>query len=109
MASGLTGMFNREKPIFTLKAHVFHIDQKTRKSWLPASTDAVDVSFFYDSSRNLYRILSTVKNQCIINSTITAGMNFTKTSQKFGQWTDTQANTVYGVGFTTEALMDAVS
>lgn len=96
-----------EKPIFTLKGHVFHIDPKTRKTWVPASTSPVDVSFFYDSGRNLYRILSTDKNQCIINSTITANMNFTKTSQKFGQWTDTRANTVYGVGFAAESMMES--
>jgi len=30
-------------------------------------------------------------------------MAFTKTSQKFGQWSDPRANTVYGLGFTSEA------
>ncbi|CAL8345810.1 unnamed protein product [Merluccius merluccius] len=29
-------------------------------------------------------------------------MTFTKTSQKFGQWADSRANTVYGLGFATE-------
>ena len=29
-------------------------------------------------------------------------MTFTKTSQKFGQWADTKANTVYGLGFSSE-------
>ena len=48
----------REQPIFTCKAHVFHIDPKTKRSWLPASSAAVNVSFFYDSSRALYRIIS---------------------------------------------------
>ena len=48
----------REQPIFTCKAHVFHIDPKTKRSWLPASSAAVSVSFFYDSSRALYRIIS---------------------------------------------------
>ena len=47
-----------EQPIFTCKAHVFHIDPKTKRSWLPASSSAVNVSFFYDSSRALYRIIS---------------------------------------------------
>jgi len=40
------------------KAHVFHIDPKTKRSWIPASTTAVNVSFFYDSTRSLYRIIS---------------------------------------------------
>ncbi|KAG8126931.1 hypothetical protein E2320_021973 [Naja naja] len=38
----------------------------------------------------------------IINSTITPNMTFTKTSQKFGQWADSRANTVYGLGFPSE-------
>ncbi|XP_059809130.1 homer protein homolog 2 isoform X3 [Hypanus sabinus] len=29
-------------------------------------------------------------------------MNFTKTSQKFGQWADSRANTVFGLGFPSE-------
>lgn len=40
--------------------------------------------------------------QALVNSTITANMNFTKTSPKFGQWSDHRANTVYGLGFTSE-------
>lgn len=30
-------------------------------------------------------------------------MSFTQTSQKFGQWSDVRANTVYGLGFSSEA------
>lgn len=47
-----------EQPIFTCQAHVFHIDPKTKRTWITASTKAISVSFFYDSSRNLYRIIS---------------------------------------------------
>ncbi|XP_073771714.1 homer protein homolog 3b isoform X4 [Danio rerio] len=37
-------------------------------------------------------------------------MTFTKTSQKFGQWADSRANTVYGLGFSTEQqLQQALS
>eukprot|EP00093_Oithona_nana_P011776 11776.XXX_354680_347102_1 [CDS] Oithona nana genome sequencing. len=92
----------REQPIFTCKAHVFHIDPKTKRSWLPASSAAVNVSFFYDSSRALYRIISVEGTKAVINSTITPNMTFTKTSQKFGQWSDVRANTVYGLGFSSE-------
>lgn len=35
-------------------------------------------------------------------------MSFTKTSQKFGQWTDTRANTVYGLGFSSEQELNKV-
>lgn len=47
--------------------------------------------------------------QAVINSTITPNMTFTKTSQKFGQWSDVRANTVYGLGFSSEAELGKVS
>jgi len=40
--------------------------------------------------------------QVLVNSTLTSNMTFTKTSQKFGQWSDAKANTVYGLGFSSE-------
>lgn len=46
--------------------------------------------------------------QALINSTITANMNFTKTSPKFGQWSDHRANTVYGLGFSSERDLQQV-
>ncbi|XP_012235872.1 homer protein homolog 2 isoform X1 [Linepithema humile] len=92
-----------EQPIFTCKAHVFHIDPKTKRSWVPASSAAISVSFFYDSTRSLYRIISVEGTKAVINSTVTPNMTFTKTSQKFGQWSDVRANTVYGLGFASEA------
>lgn len=46
--------------------------------------------------------------QAVINSTITPNMTFTKTSQKFGQWSDVRANTVYGLGFASEAELGKV-
>ncbi|KER29453.1 hypothetical protein T265_03919 [Opisthorchis viverrini] len=47
-----------ELPVFTCQAHVFTINPKTKKSWIPSSTKAVDVNFFYDSNKNCYRIIS---------------------------------------------------
>ncbi|XP_073424624.1 homer protein homolog 2 isoform X2 [Dendrobates tinctorius] len=47
-----------EQPIFTTRAHVFQIDPSTKKNWVPASKQAVTVSYFYDSTRNSYRIIS---------------------------------------------------
>uniref|UniRef100_A0A3Q3NP21 Homer scaffold protein 3b n=1 Tax=Labrus bergylta TaxID=56723 RepID=A0A3Q3NP21_9LABR len=98
----LLGFFLREQPIFSARAHVFQIDPATKRNWLPASKHAVTVSFFYDASRSVYRIISVGGTKAIINSTITPNMTFTKTSQKFGQWADSRANTVYGLGFSTE-------
>ncbi|MEE6503231.1 hypothetical protein FKM82_004776 [Ascaphus truei] len=91
-----------EQPIFTTRAHVFQIDPSTKKNWVPASKQAVSVSYFYDSTRNSYRIISVDGTKVIINSTITPNMTFTKTSQKFGQWADSRANTVFGLGFASE-------
>uniref|UniRef100_A0A3P9MN13 Homer scaffold protein 2 n=1 Tax=Oryzias latipes TaxID=8090 RepID=A0A3P9MN13_ORYLA len=94
-----------EQPIYTTRAHVFQIDPSTKKNWVPASRQSVTVSYFYDSSRNSYRIISVDGTKVIINSTITPNMTFTKTSQKFGQWADSRANTVFGLGFASEQLL----
>uniref|UniRef100_A0A2K5EGG1 Homer protein homolog 3 n=1 Tax=Aotus nancymaae TaxID=37293 RepID=A0A2K5EGG1_AOTNA len=80
-----------EQPIFSTLAHVFQIDPH-----------ALTVSCFYDATRNVYRIISIEGTKAIINSTVTPNMTFTKTSQKFGQWADSRANTVYGLGFASE-------
>uniref|UniRef100_H2LB06 Homer scaffold protein 1 n=1 Tax=Oryzias latipes TaxID=8090 RepID=H2LB06_ORYLA len=92
-----------EQPIFSTRAHVFQIDPNTKKNWVPTSKHAVTVSYFFDSTRNVYRIISLDGSKAIINSTITPNMTFTKTSQKFGQWADSRANTVYGLGFSCES------
>ncbi|KAG1929277.1 homer protein [Pimephales promelas] len=91
-----------EQPIYSTRAHVFQIDPGTKRNWIPASKHAVTVSFFYDANRHAYRIISVGGTKAIINSMISPNMTFTKTSQKFGQWADSRANTVYGLGFATE-------
>lgn len=91
-----------QKPLFAIHAHVFQIDPDTKKSWLPSCKQAVAVSFFYDSSKFIYKIISVDNSKILINSTITSAMTFTKTSQKFGQWSDAKNNTVYGLGFGSE-------
>ncbi|KAG7487874.1 hypothetical protein MATL_G00028100 [Megalops atlanticus] len=99
----------REQPLFSARAHVFQIDPATKRNWIPASKHAVTVSFFYDANRSVYRIISVGGTKAIINSTITPNMTFTKTSQKFGQWADSRANTVYGLGFATEQQLQQFS
>nr|CAB3254081.1 homer protein homolog 2 [Phallusia mammillata] len=94
-----------EVPIYSSKAHVFVIDPVTKKSWIPASKAAATVNFFFDSTRKSYRIISVEGSKAIINSTVTSEMAFTKTSAKFGQWADIRANTVYGLGFSTDILL----
>ncbi|XP_054252091.1 homer protein homolog 3 isoform X4 [Indicator indicator] len=98
----------REQPIFSTRAHVFQIDPATKRNWIPASKHALTVSYFYDATRSVYRIISVGGTKAIINSTITPNMTFTKTSQKFGQWADSRANTVYGLGFASEQHLSQV-
>uniref|UniRef100_A0A8V5GTX8 Uncharacterized protein n=1 Tax=Melopsittacus undulatus TaxID=13146 RepID=A0A8V5GTX8_MELUD len=98
-----------EQPIYSTRAHVFHIDPNTKKNWVSTSKHAVTVSYFYDRARNVYRIISLDGSKAIINSTITPDMTFTKTSQKFGQWADSRANTVHGLGFSSEHHLSKVS
>lgn len=81
---------------------MFQIDPATKRNWIPAGKHALTVSYFYDATRNVYRIISIGGAKAIINSTVTPNMTFTKTSQKFGQWADSRANTVYGLGFASE-------
>ncbi|XP_028328512.1 homer protein homolog 3 isoform X3 [Gouania willdenowi] len=99
----------REQPIFSTRAHVFQIDPTTKRNWIPASKHAVTVSFFFDANRSVYRIISVGGTKAIINCTVTPSMTFTKTSQKFGQWADSRANTVYGLGFATEQQLHQFS
>ncbi|XP_021568145.1 homer protein homolog 3, partial [Carlito syrichta] len=102
LASSDTLSPRREQPIFSTRAHVFQIDPTTKRNWIPAGKHALTVSYFYDATRNVYRIISIGGAKAIINSTVTPNMTFTKTSQKFGQWADSRANTVYGLGFASE-------
>lgn len=101
-SDSLIGEHTKE-PIHSSLAHVFQIDPETRKSWLPLSKQAVLVSFYHDSVKGTYKILAIENSKPLINSTISSTMSFTKTSQKFGQWSDPRANTVYGLGFQSES------
>lgn len=58
IVSNPDGSLSREQPIFSARAHVFQIDPTTKRNWIPASKHAVNVSFFYDANRNVYRIIS---------------------------------------------------
>ncbi|XP_032218053.2 homer protein homolog 2 isoform X2 [Nematostella vectensis] len=95
-----------EQPVFSTRAHVFQIDPQTKKSWIPCSKQAVTVSFYYDPINETHRIISVDGSKAIINSTIFPNMNFTKTSQKFGQWSDPKVSSVFGLGFPSEAELN---
>ena len=63
-------MFISELPIFTTKAHVFHIDPDTKKKW-PLSTQAVNVSYYHDNGRHLYRIISVDGTKVSLEESVT--------------------------------------
>lgn len=48
----------RERAVFSIMAHVFHIDQETKKKWIPSSPNAVKVSYYHDPARKTYRIIA---------------------------------------------------
>lgn len=77
-------------------------DQESKKHWIQVSKYAALVHFYYDNARSTYRIISVEDSKAVVNSTVTSSMIFTKTSQKFGQWSDLSANIVYGLGFSGE-------
>ena len=91
-----------EQPIWTTRAQIFEIDRTTKTSWIPCTKQTVSISFYHDPNRQTFRIISVDGSKAILNSTITSNMVFTKTAQKFGQWSDPKAGTIYGVGFPTE-------
>ncbi|XP_065672442.1 homer protein homolog 2 isoform X4 [Hydra vulgaris] len=91
-----------DAPLCTFFARAFQIDPNTKKKWIPLFDQSVNVSFHYDTSKFIYKIFSAINGDVLINSTITSGMSFTKTSQKFGQWSDAKLNTMFGLGFTSE-------
>jgi homer protein len=86
-----------------ITAHVFQIDPATRRSWVPIGDGSpIPIAFQHDTSSNTYHIVATDNGEAVVDSQLTSNMNFNKTSQKFGQWTDQRAGTVYGVGFQSE-------
>lgn len=53
----------RERAVFAIHAHVFQIDPKTKKKWIPSSSSAVRVAFYHDPSRGTYRIIAIETNK----------------------------------------------
>ena len=48
----------RERAVFSIQAHVFQIDQETKKKWLPCSPNAVKVAYYHDPAKKTYRIIA---------------------------------------------------
>ena len=63
-----------EQPIFTTRVHVFQIDPDTKKKWLPVSSQPVAVSFYHDTARGSYRIISldgSKVRSCLVTCSLT--------------------------------------
>ncbi|CAD5126156.1 unnamed protein product [Dimorphilus gyrociliatus] len=95
-----------EQPIFKVRAFVFQIDPESKKSWVKVSSGEVDVNFYKDVANKAYRIISVEGTKALINSTLTPNMVFNRTSPKFGQWSDSRASTIYGLGFPQDILLE---
>eukprot|EP00035_Acanthoeca_spectabilis_P038773 m.56065 g.56065 ORF g.56065 m.56065 type:complete len:299 (-) comp9290_c0_seq1:1862-2758(-) len=93
-----------EKKVLQLSAHVFKIDDD-KKSWKELGKGSIPVAVLHDEGRNTYRVVAMDGQQAVINSLIQPDMKFTKTSAKFGQWSDINASTVYGIGVGSEDLL----
>mmetsp|Transcript_25293 Transcript_25293/g.66136 ORF Transcript_25293/g.66136 Transcript_25293/m.66136 type:complete len:294 (+) Transcript_25293:254-1135(+) len=95
-----------EKVVQKVNAHVFKIGDD-KKSWVPLGKPAsIVVMIRHDESRNKFRVVAMNGTEAVINSNIQPDMKFSKTSAKFGQWNDSFASTLYGIGFATEDLLD---
>lgn len=44
--------------MFAVQAHVFQIDQQTKKRWVPVSTSAIRVAYYHDPIRGTFRIIA---------------------------------------------------
>lgn len=54
----MAASFYREKSVFAVQAHVFEIDQQTKKRWVPSSTSAIRVAYYHDTGRGTFRIIA---------------------------------------------------
>ena len=57
---------DREKLAFSVQAHVFQIDQQTKKRWLPSSAAAIRVAYYHDPSRKTYRIIAIDNSKVLV-------------------------------------------
>lgn len=100
-ASALVGVLGLLSTWSYIVVHITHTWCTQSITFIPASLNA-HIMLYKFSTNKLENNKLSVFHQAIINSTISPNMTFTKTSQKFGQWADSRANTVYGLGFSTE-------
>ena len=91
-------------PFYTFRAHAFQIDQRTKRSWIPLSSDAVVIRLSYDAASGFVNLVSDPAdgNTQGISSSLIAGTQITKTSSKFVQWLD-RSGSVLGLGFANES------
>lgn len=93
----------RGDPFYTFRAHAFQIDQRTKRSWIPLSSDAVVIRVSYDSGSGcVYLASDPADGNSGISSSLASGTQITKTSSKFVQWLD-RSGSVFGLGFANES------
>ncbi|CAK9304656.1 unnamed protein product [Gordionus sp. m RMFG-2023] len=99
-------------PLHSVRAKVFTLNPTNiniNENWIPLSYGDVTVSFYYDKSRQIYRILSFEDGNILINSVMTPRMSFEILSPLFGKWADFKANALYGLGCLKEEDLERFS
>lgn len=110
---------NLYSTMYSSRAHVFQIDE-LREKWIDKAEQAIPISLVATivnndptqtgelSKRELRLIANNDNGDPILDVSILAKTTFIKRSQKFGQWIDftDYDQTVYGLGFNTEAELN---
>jgi homer protein len=66
---------NRERAVFSTQAHVFQIDQETKKKWLPSSSSAVKVAYYHDPAKKTYRVIAIDNSKVVVRKRVEGGWN----------------------------------
>lgn len=91
----------------TVKGHVYRTGGDFQKAWVPlGGSQLLDISFYHDVPRNIYRVICMQNEEAIINSTFAPDMQLIKTSSKFAQWLDQVTSLTYGIGFEDEESLN---
>lgn len=109
------GYYNNYVNLYDTRAHVFQINPETKNSWLPKGESAIPISFVAamnqtnetqpTNKRELKIIGTNQDGDIVLEAVILQKTQFTKRSQKFGQWTD-HTGMVYGLGFNSESELN---
>lgn len=87
-----------ETAVATSKAMVYNYDATT-KGWVQKGKGISRLDLYYNAPTNSYRVIGRTlqDNEVVLNAAYFKGMNYSKASDQFYQWTDTRG--AYGLNF----------